>query len=521
MYRRSRFGSIFVVTILVGLLGLLHASSDTLPTAAHEITRPETLWGDTRPPRVDVEADPKSVELGTVFAPRADGQVLGIRYWSSSMTTEGHVGNLWDGDGSLLATADFDERTETGWRKVMFASPVEVSEGEKYTASYFAPEGNYSATVDSHEQSSSDMLAVVPGVSGRYTYSSTSTLPTSTWRSSQYWVDVLFMPDGTSIPTPEPSPVPPPGPEPADPATPPRRINCAPDPSACGYPDATNTGPQDGAPMTRVPQDRTSGDGWSYDSRNERVLVTGRGATLDRLDITGGVVIDAPDVTLSNSRVRACGSASESDVVALRVRPEEGFSGNGASIIDNVLDGLPDGCSFRARSGVRDIHGAAKDVLVDGNDISGTSNGITIEYEGLIQNNWVHDLAHAYADHHSGISTHGGAKQVTMRHNTVLLGYEEMSGKGGVSGAITNYADFAHSQNVTVEDNLISGGAYTVYGGNSGNEYSSPSTNIKIRLNRFVCGEWAYGPIASFDADSPGNVWSGNVCDGTNLAVER
>jgi hypothetical protein len=158
-------------------------------------------------------------------------------------------------------------------------------------------------------------------------------------------------------------------------------------------------------------------------------------------------------------------------------------------------------------------------MLVDGNNISGTGNGITTEYSATVVNNWIHDLGHVAGDHHSGISTHGDAQQIMVRHNTVLLHGQKFAGGGGVSGALTVYSDFGHAQNFTAQDNLISGGSYVVYGGNSGDDYQTPSTNVKFLDNRFVCGDWLYGPVAAFSASSPGNEWSGNFCDQTGNRV--
>ena len=36
-----------------------------------------------------------------------------------------------------------------------------------------------------------------------------------------------------------------------------------------------------------------------------------------------------------------------------------------------------------------------------------------------------------------------------------------------------------------------------MYGGNSGDAYTTPATNIKIRSNRYACGDWLYGPVAA------------------------
>lgn len=242
---------------------------------------------------------------------------------------------------------------------------------------------------------------------------------------------------------------------------------------------------------------------------------------MKNLDIAGQVVIDHPNALLTDSRVSVCGGSSDNDVIAIRYRGSDAsYRGSNATIQRNELIGTPAGCTHRARSGVRDIYGEAPNVVVQGNDISGTGNGITVEYNGTITDNWIHDLGHLPGDHHSGISTHGGALQVTVRHNTALLANTPTSGGGGLSAALTIYADFGHAQNTTLEDNLISGGAYTIFGGNSGDSYdaSQPATNIKILGNRFVCGDWVYGAIAFYKAGT-GNELSRNYCDQDLKAV--
>ena len=299
-----------------------------------------------------------------------------------------------------------------------------------------------------------------------------------------------------------------------------RLLGCAVVPSVCGYPDGSNTGPGSGVVLRRVPSEVRSGSGWAWSDRLGGVQVTGTGAVLDGLDIAGAVVIDAPNVTVSNSRISACGGVDDTDVVAVRYKASDAsYQGANARVVRNVIVGTPAGCSHRARSGVRDIYGSAPGMYVDGNNISGVGNGITAEYEATVVNNWIHDLGHLAGDHHSGISSHGGAKQLVWKHNTVLLFGQSFPGGGGVSGALTVYADFGHAQNVRVEDNLISGGSYVVYGGNSGDSYSTPSTNVQFVSNRFVCNAWLYGPVAAFSASSPGNLWTDNYCDQNGTTV--
>jgi len=76
---------------------------------------------------------------------------------------------------------------------------------------------------------------------------------------------------------------------------------CLPQPSACGYPDATNTGVPPGTALT------PSGS----------QTVTTNGAVLNGLDITGTVTVAADNVTIENSRITKTSGGSGSYVVIL------------------------------------------------------------------------------------------------------------------------------------------------------------------------------------------------------------
>lgn len=448
-------------------------------------------------------------EIGTRFSPRVEGAVHGVRIWKPVGGAGRRVAFLRDAQGAVLARAPMTAKRSRGWQRVLFDAPVTTRVGARYAVSFRFSAGRRAVTRVRGRESASPELALLGGVSRA---GSLSRMPKPR-RSTQFWVDVLFAPAAGTTTTSTPTA--------AVTTTPVRPGDCAAVPSACGYPDLTNTGVPAGSVLTAVPGQISSGPGWSWRPEYQSVFVTGAGAVLDRLDIAGGVAIGAAGVTLSNSRISACGGSDDSDVVAIRYRPAEGLNASGARIVHNEINGTPAGCSIRARSGVRDVYGSAPDVLVQGNNIYGAGNGITIEYQGLVADNWVHDLGHVPGDHHSGISNHGGAAGVVIRHNTVLLHGQKFAGGGGVSGALTVYSDFSRAQNVTLEDNLVSGGSYVVYGGDSGDasEQYGPATNIKIRSNRFVCGDWLYGPLAAFSRSSSGNEFTANVCDVTGAPV--
>src|SRR5262249_52349069 len=123
-----------------------------------------------------------------------NGFITGIRFYKAAGNTGTHIANLWTSTGQLIATATFTSETASGWQQVNFASPVAITAGVTYIASYFDPIGHFS--VDRNYFAApvnSGHLHVAAG-GGVFSYSATSTMPTQSFQDSNYWVDVLFTP---------------------------------------------------------------------------------------------------------------------------------------------------------------------------------------------------------------------------------------------------------------------------------------------------------------------------------------
>ena len=71
-----------------------------------------------------------------------------MRFYKSTANTGTHVGNLWTANGTLLATGTFSGETASGWQQLNFTSPVDITAGTTYVASYYAPRGHYSVSSD-------------------------------------------------------------------------------------------------------------------------------------------------------------------------------------------------------------------------------------------------------------------------------------------------------------------------------------------------------------------------------------
>src|SRR5262249_9707263 len=115
-----------------------------------------------------------------------------------------HIGNLWSAAGANLATATFTNETASGWQQVNFAPPVQIAANTIYVASYFAPQGHYSGDLAYFANAGADNAPLhapssmaVGGGNGVYSYGAAPTFPENTFDALNYWVDLVFTPQGT------------------------------------------------------------------------------------------------------------------------------------------------------------------------------------------------------------------------------------------------------------------------------------------------------------------------------------
>ena len=76
-----------------------------------------------------------------------------------------------------------------------FSTPVSLTAGATYVASYHTNVGHYSSSEDyfASNVTSGPLTAPASG-NGVYTYGGTSAFPTSTFSATNFWVDVMFNP---------------------------------------------------------------------------------------------------------------------------------------------------------------------------------------------------------------------------------------------------------------------------------------------------------------------------------------
>jgi hypothetical protein len=238
------------------------------------------------------------------------------------------------------------------------------------------------------------------------------------------------------------------------------------------FPDALTTGVHPGLAL------RPSGS----------ITINTPGAVVSGLDVTGSVVINAPNVTLRNIRVRA---TSWGAIVA---------QASGARIEDCEISSIdPDG----GTKGVI-FFDSATGGSVRRCDIHDVEDGVYISTRNVVvEDNYIHDLHSAGPDpHYDGIQLYGGVtRDVIIRHNSVIVARDHNSAVG--MGTV---------QNVQVDRNRLHGGGYTIHvDGRFGGGIVS---NVSITNNRF--GTYNFGRW-TFERASPRVL--GNVDDVTGSPV--
>ena len=164
------------------------------PSATVNVGCPCTMQGPNTTPWTLDEQDPSPVEVGVRFKADMDGTVTGVRFYKATANTGSHVGNLWTNSGTLLATGTFSGESATGWQQLNFTTPVDITAGTTYVASYYAPKGHYSVSseyyytpspVGGNSLDSPPLHAINAnrgGANGVYSYSGSSTFPSSDLR---------------------------------------------------------------------------------------------------------------------------------------------------------------------------------------------------------------------------------------------------------------------------------------------------------------------------------------------------
>ena len=194
--------TVYALVVKGGLAGVTDLAGNALAsdvtssfTAAGVSASSLSLWPASARPAIVDSGDAQSVELGTSFTSDSNGFITGLRFFKSAANTGTHTASLWTAGGQLLATTTFANETASGWQQVNFATPVAITAGTSYVASYHTNSGHYSVNRSYFNSPFTSGPLHVPANGGVYRYGA-SGFPKQNYQGSNYWVDVLFAPSG-------------------------------------------------------------------------------------------------------------------------------------------------------------------------------------------------------------------------------------------------------------------------------------------------------------------------------------
>ncbi|WP_176572839.1 hypothetical protein [Streptacidiphilus melanogenes] len=263
-------------------------------------------------------------------------------------------------------------------------------------------------------------------------------------------------------------------------------------PTACGFPDASSTGPRITLTPHHLPGATTD--------------ITTNGTVIRGWDITGSLDVYADDVTVVDSRI------TSSNWWGVNLRPGH----HGLRVLHSTITGVPGKGPDNGGEDYAVSNMGTSSVEVGWSDISVFGNALSMG-QGYLHDNYVHDIRPfvnaggewQHAD--AVISDGGGAGALVIRNNTLLnpVGITQ-----GASASIGLYADSATVHNTVVEHNWLAGGAYALYGGGAGATGITVADNLFSTQYHPSCG--AYGTATAWNGAGSGNQWSGNrLSDGT------
>ena len=126
------------------------------------------------------------------FQASGSGFITGVRFYKEVDSTGAHVGSLWSSSGTLLASGTFTGESASGWQELDFSSPVAVTAGTTYVASYFSSTGHPAATPAGLASAVTNGPLTALAGGGVYAGGSSNTFPTNAYLASNYWVDVVY-----------------------------------------------------------------------------------------------------------------------------------------------------------------------------------------------------------------------------------------------------------------------------------------------------------------------------------------
>ena len=161
-----------------------------------------SVFAPSETPAGFAAADAGPITVGMQFQVTVNGTITAVRFYKGVDNIGTHTGYVWAvGGGTLLGSKVYSGETASGWQEQALDTPIAVSSGTAYAVGVFVPEGGYGFTSNFFTTTIGDGPVQAPeddGVvvkNGRYEEAAEPAFPTFTFNKTNYWVDVVFVPD--------------------------------------------------------------------------------------------------------------------------------------------------------------------------------------------------------------------------------------------------------------------------------------------------------------------------------------
>jgi hypothetical protein len=181
---------------------LVAASLAVLVSGGETLAQSISIFGNAVPS--DPTGGGKTVTLGVKFWSSQAGTVSAIRFYRAATSSNGYVASLYSTGGTVLgsATLNSDSCSVPCWEVANFASPIPISANTTYVAAYYSPSGEGAGDPEELKNGVTNGPLTAPAssaVGGNGVYNSKNAFPKSSHEASNYYVDVLFVPTGTTL----------------------------------------------------------------------------------------------------------------------------------------------------------------------------------------------------------------------------------------------------------------------------------------------------------------------------------
>jgi hypothetical protein len=273
------------------------------------------------------------------------------------------------------------------------------------------------------------------------------------------------------------------------------QTNCIRVPSACGYPDVSNTG---------VPA------GTTLSSSSEGITVTKPGTTVDGVRLFGTIEVEADDTTVKDSEIIVTGGEScpSHPCGGHGIWTKPGVTGT--IIEDDSIHGKESSGSNVVQYAIASNSSSTRIERVHLYNATEPISGPARVSDSLIEANGT-----IPGEHYEDIYYGGGGGPLIVNHDTMLNPHEQ-------TAVVFASVDFGDQTVLSITNNLMAGGGYVIYGGASGSagKVIGPVTVTGNRFSRKYYRQGGFYGTAAYFNDALTN-WSSNVWDETLQAVSE